>query len=87
MSRFRRWLDRSGGRPEPETDTRLDLCFECGEVVASNCAVEAFDRQLDGEMDAIEAAAWRLERESFLAQADTFGTALRLDLLSADDFR
>jgi hypothetical protein len=117
MSRFRRWLDRSGGRPAPETDTRLDLCFECGEgfvypfdwgesgpadwwlhlrcgacgtcreVVASNCAVEAFDRQLDGEMDAIEAAAWRLERESFLAQADTFGTALRLDLLSADDFR
>jgi hypothetical protein len=38
-------------------------------------------------MHAIEAAAWRLERESFAAQADTFGTALRMDLLSADDFR
>jgi len=29
----------------------------------------------------------RLERESLRAQADSFGTALRLDLLTADDFR
>ena len=56
-------------------------------MVASNYAVEAFDRKLDGEMEMIEAAAERLERESFLAEADTFGAALRLDLLSADDFR
>jgi hypothetical protein len=56
-------------------------------VVANNCVVEAFDRKLDGEMQMIEAAAERLERESFLAEAETFGAALRLDLLSADDFR
>jgi hypothetical protein len=65
-------------------------CGSCGtsrEVVASNYAVEAFDRLLDGEMEMIEAAADRLERESFVAQADTFRTALRMDLLSADDFR
>lgn len=65
-------------------------CGSCGtsrEVVASNYAVEEFDRLLDGEMEMIEAAADRLERESFVAQADTFSTALRLDLLSADDFR
>jgi hypothetical protein len=72
-------------------DWWLDLrCGGCGasrDVVASNFAVEAFDRKLDGEMEMIEAAADRLERESFLAQADSFGTALRLDLLSADDFR
>jgi len=117
MSRFGRWLRRSGGRHDAETETPLDLCFECGQgfvypvswtelgradwslhlrcgacgasrdVVASNCAVEAFDRQLDREMEMIEAAADRLEHESFLAEADTFGAALRLDLLSADDFR
>jgi hypothetical protein len=65
-------------------------CGACGtsrEVVASNRSVEAFDRQLDGEMETIEAAADRLARESFLAEADTFGAALRLDLLTADDFR
>jgi hypothetical protein len=56
-------------------------------VVASNHAVAAFDRMLDEEMDEIRAAAERLERESFSAQADTFGAALRLDLLGADDFR
>jgi hypothetical protein len=65
-------------------------CGSCGtsrKVVASNYAVEAFDRLLDGEMEMIEAAADRLEKESFAAQADSFRTALRMDLLSADDFR
>jgi hypothetical protein len=50
-------------------------CGGCGtvrEVVASNCAVEAFDRLLDGEMEMIEAAAERLERESFVLSADDF---------------
>lgn len=56
-------------------------------MVASNYAVEAYDRVLDEEMDVIKAAAERLERESFAAQADSFGAALRLDLLGADDFR
>ena len=116
MSRFRRWLRRSGLH-DAGTAKRLDLCSECGQgfvypvswtesgpadwwlhlrcgacgasrdVVASNYAVEAFDRVLDGEMEMIEAAAQRLERESFLAEAETLRTALRLDLLSADDFR
>jgi hypothetical protein len=65
-------------------------CGACGasrDVVASNYAVEAFDRQLDSEMQMIEDAAARLARESLLAEADALGTALRLDLLSADDFR
>ena len=31
MSRFRRWLRRSGGRDRVGTATRLDLCPECGE--------------------------------------------------------
>jgi hypothetical protein len=65
-------------------------CGGCGtlrDVVASNNAVAAFDRQLDEEMDEIKAAAEQLGRESFSDEADAFGTALRLDLLSADDFR
>jgi len=50
-------------------------CGNCGtvrDVVASNYAVEAFDRLLDGEMEMIEAAAERLERESFVLSADDF---------------
>jgi hypothetical protein len=65
-------------------------CGGCGtwrDVVASNYAVAAFERMLDEEMAVIRAAAERLERESLSAQADTFAAALRLDLLSADDFR
>lgn len=65
-------------------------CGGCGtwrDLIASDHAVEAFDRALDEEMDVIRAAAERLERESFAAQADSFGAALRLDLLGADDFR
>jgi hypothetical protein len=65
-------------------------CGGCGgwrDLVASNRAVEEFDRTLDAEMALIRAAADRLARESLSAQAETFSTALRLDLLGADDFR
>ena len=65
-------------------------CGQCGarrDVVASNVVVDEFDRVLDEELDRIRAEADRLERESLRAQADSFGTALRMDLLTADDFR
>lgn len=65
-------------------------CGACGawrDVVASNQVVAEFDRALDDDMDRMRIAAERLERESFRAEADTLGTALRLDLLGADDFR
>jgi hypothetical protein len=55
--------------------------------VASNPVVAAYDRILDDDLDSIRAAADRLEREALSAEADTFGRALRLDLLTADDFR
>ena len=64
-------------------------CGACGawrDVVASNRVVAEFDRALDDHMDRIRIAADRLERESFRAAADALGTALRLDLLGADDF-
>jgi hypothetical protein len=65
-------------------------CGGCGawsDVVASNHAVATFDRFLDECLDTIRLAADRLGRESLLAEAETIGTALRLDLLGADDFR
>jgi hypothetical protein len=66
---------------------RCGACDTWRDVVASNYAVAAFDRLLDKEMDLIRGAAERLEREWLAAEADTFGAALRLNLLGADDFR
>ena len=65
-------------------------CGSCGtwrDVVASNPVVAEFDRLLDEDLDTIRDTADRLEREWLMAEADTFGAALRLDLLTADDFR
>jgi hypothetical protein len=65
-------------------------CGACGawrDVIASNQAVEAFDRLLDEHVRVIRTAAERLARESLSAQADILRAALRLDLLTADDFR
>ena len=55
--------------------------------MASDLVVAGVDRVLDRELDRIKCEADRLERESIRAEADSFGTALRLDLLTADDFR
>jgi hypothetical protein len=57
------------------------------DVIASNLVVAEFDRVLDEDLERIRAEADRLGRESLQAQADSFGTALRMDLLTADDFR
>jgi hypothetical protein len=65
-------------------------CGGCGrsrDVVATNAEVALFDRMLDRDMELMAETADRLELECFSAQAETFRAALRLDLLSADDFR
>jgi hypothetical protein len=65
-------------------------CGACGawcDVIASNEAVDAFDRILDEHVHMIRTVAERLASECLSAQADTLGAALRLDLLTADDFR
>ena len=65
-------------------------CGGCGsarDVVAGNDAAEAFDELLDEQMAVIRAAADRLELEALEAQTESFVTALRLDLVRADDFR
>jgi hypothetical protein len=56
-------------------------------VVATNAEVALFDHVLDRDMELMADAADRLEFECFEAQADNFRDALRMDLLSADDFR
>ena len=66
---------------------RCGACDTWRDAVADNHAVEEYDRVLDEGMAAIQAARERSEQESLTANADAFGTALRLDLLSADDFR
>jgi hypothetical protein len=117
MSRFRRWLRRSGERERAETPRGLEVCPKCGEgfvypvtwaesgaagwwlllrcgacgswrdVIANNYAVAAFDHVLDEHMRVIRTAAERIARESLAAQAAALGAALRMDLLTADDFR
>jgi hypothetical protein len=65
-------------------------CGGCGrsrDVVASNAEIALFDRMLDQDMELMAETADRLEFECFEEQADNFGAALRLDLLTADDFR
>jgi hypothetical protein len=65
-------------------------CGGCGrsrDVVATNAEVALFDRILDEDMELMADTADRLEFECFEAEADAFGAALRLDLLTADDFR
>jgi hypothetical protein len=65
-------------------------CGSCGarrDVVVSNHAVALFDHALDEAAATMRRSADRLSRESLAEEAETLGAALRLDLLSADDFR
>ena len=66
---------------------RCGACDTWRDAVADDDTVEAYDRTLDEGMAAIQAARERSEHESLTANVEAFGTALRLDLLSADDFR
>jgi hypothetical protein len=66
---------------------RCGSCDAWRDVVASNPVVAAYDRILDEDLETIRVAAARLERAALSAEADTLGRALRLDLLTADDFR
>jgi hypothetical protein len=66
---------------------RCGGCARSRDVVATNAEVALFDQMLDRDMELMADTADRLEFECFAAEADTFGAALRLDLLTADDFR
>ena len=64
-------------------------CGECGsgrEVVVSDASATRYDERLQQGMDEIARALHRLEREQMIQDAETFATALELDLLDAEDF-
>ena len=64
-------------------------CGECEtvrEVVVSDATAQRYDLALDRARDAIASALRTLDRERMRAETETFATALRLDLLDAEDF-
>ena len=64
-------------------------CGECGsgrEVVVPDAAAQRYDRRLREGMDEIARRLHRQEREQMARDAETFATALELDLLDAGDF-
>ena len=64
-------------------------CGECGsgrEVVVSDATAQRYDQRLQQGMDEIARALHRQELEQMARDAETFATALDLDLLDADDF-
>ena len=65
---------------------RCGECESVREVVVSNATAQRYDERLDRGMDEIARALHRLEREQMAREAETFATALELDLLDAGDF-
>jgi hypothetical protein len=64
-------------------------CGECElvrDVVVSDAAAQDYDRRLDQGTHVIACALRRHELEQMAREADTFATALELDLLDASDF-
>lgn len=64
-------------------------CGACGasrEETVSDSDAEIYDRELDRAEHRMRRAAERLNQERLAAQAETFVTALELDLIGAEDF-
>ena len=64
-------------------------CGECGsgrEVVVSDAVAQRYDQRLEQGVDEIARTLHREEREQMARDAETFATALELDLLDAGDF-
>lgn len=64
-------------------------CGACGasrEQTVSDSEAELYDRELDQAEHAMRRAADRLSRERLADQAESFATALELDLIGAEDF-
>ena len=65
---------------------RCGRCESVREVVVSDASAQHYDRLLDRGINEIAQALHQLEREQMARDAETFATALALDLLDADDF-
>lgn len=76
--------------PTPGLRWRLRLrcgeCQRCRVVTVDDEVAQHFDRVLDRGVAEIEAAAARADQARFRAQVEALVTALRLDLIGADDF-
>jgi hypothetical protein len=74
---------------DEETWWMLLRCGACGdsrEATVPDAEAEAYDRELDLAEHHMRRAAERLNRERLEEQARSFSTALRLDLIGAEDF-
>ena len=75
---------------QDEVSWRIRLrCGECGsgrEVVVPDATAERYDRRLGQGTDEIARALRRQELEQMARDAETFATALELDLVDAGDF-
>jgi hypothetical protein len=64
-------------------------CGACGasrEETVPDSEAELYDRELERAERRMRRAADRLSQERLAEQADSFATALRLDLIGAEDF-
>ena len=65
---------------------RCGACGEIREETVPDPVAEVYDRELDRAERGIRRAADRLSRERMAQQAESFATALKLDLIGVDDF-
>jgi hypothetical protein len=64
-------------------------CGACGasrEEIVSDADAAIYDRELDQAEQRMRREADRLSRERLIEQAESFATALELDLIGAEDF-
>jgi hypothetical protein len=77
------------GPEDGENWWMLLRCGACGasrEEIVPDAEAERYDRELDRAERRIRRAAERLSRERLADEADSFATALELDLIGAEDF-
>jgi uncharacterized Zn finger protein len=65
---------------------RCGACGETREATVPDAEAERYDQELDRAEHLMRRAAERLNRERLAEQADSFATALELDLIGAEDF-
>jgi hypothetical protein len=65
---------------------RCGACGDSREAIVPDEDAQVYDRELDRAEHEMRGAAERLGRERLAQQADSFATALRLDLIGAEDF-
>jgi hypothetical protein len=77
-------------RPHDEESWWMHLrCGACGvsrEEIVPDAQAERYDRELDQAERGMRRAAERLSHERLAEQAESFATALELDLIGAEDF-